>query len=108
MSEARRCGRLYVSVPRSFVAKYQHQPFSVMLAASQSGVDGIAQVVDPGFDREIEKDEDDGKGGFVKVTKKIFVEEFPCRVKNASVFRPAGKKDGFDREDVAMLHSQNW
>jgi hypothetical protein len=105
---AKRCGRTYVAVPRAVIAKWQHRPFSEMLVASETGVDGISRVIDPGMDREIEVDEPDDSGKVAKVKKMIFIEEYPYRVKDTSVFRLVGKKDGWSRDDVATLHTQNW
>lgn len=100
-----RTGKTYVAIDRSIASQWWSRPFSEMVAAANSGVLGVNVVVDPGEDREVEEFNETTRQ---KDKKVIFVEENPYRVKNAMVFRPAGKLDGFDRDDVAALHSQGW
>ena len=101
----KRTGRRFVAVPREVVTRWHHKPFSELWAAADTGVDGISRVVDPGIDKEVEY-KDSRTGEFAKKT--IFVQDYPYYVRNQSVFRPSGKSEGFDRDDVAALHTQGW
>ena len=88
--------KVYVSVPRKSCAAWWPKSWSEMVEAARAGVDGMEFIENPGGWR----DKPNGE--------KVFVETNPFTVKGAMAFRPAGRSDGFDRDDVATLHSQGW
>jgi hypothetical protein len=90
----------YVVVPRAVCKAWWPKPYSEIRAAAEAGVDGIelAQqpkklVPDP---KSVEKD----------AMKEV--DDYPYIVRGAMVFREAGRFEGFNREDVATLHTQGW
>lgn len=70
-----------VVVPKQVYEKYFRLPFSVLVAAAETATDGLTLF---STDQRIHK------------------------ATGCSVFRKSEQGDGFDRDDVAVLHTHNW
>ncbi len=72
------------------------RPYSELRAAATEGTDGLVIHVTP--KKTFEKAD-----GTLKE-----VDDYPFIERGAMTFYAAGKRDGFNRDDVATLHTQGW
>ncbi len=90
----------YVVIPRKVCERWWHKPFSEIKAAAIDGVDGIELALAP---KKLVPDPKSAKKDAMRE-----VDDYPYLVRGAMVFREAGRFEGFNREDVATLHTQGW
>ena len=90
----------YVCVPRAVASAWWPKPYSEIRAAAVAGVDGISLVVAPKL--RVPDPKKTAEGAMREV------DHYPYTVRGQMVFREGGISDGYDRNDVASLHSQGY